>query len=177
MAYRFAAFIALAAVIAGCAGGGAGIERIRRGDTAPSFVLNELTTGEEINSSKTVPYNYATVVAIWSLACPDCREALVGVQRVYEEYGSQSVAFLGINFDVENIQGVRAFIKGEGIGFPMLWDKRQRVARSYKALDYTFSVFVLDREGTVVLAQYDHPPDLEQRLTRAIDVIGRRALE
>jgi hypothetical protein len=43
------------------------------------------------------------------------------------------------------------------------------MTRDYKALDYTFSAFVLDREGTLVLAQYDHPPDLVDKLREAIN--------
>ncbi len=169
MATRLATLLALMAVVSGCAGGGAGGERIQKGMVAQSFALPDISTRESVHSAKTIQSHNATVITIWSMACPNCREAMLDVRRVYEAYHSKSIAFLGINFDVENIQGVRAFIKGEGIEFPILWDRRRQVTRAFKALDYTFSVFVVDRKGAFVLAQYDHPPDLERLLSKTLD--------
>jgi hypothetical protein len=45
------------------------------------------------------------------------------------------------------------------------------VAREYRALDYTFSVFVVNREGRVIMAQYDHPPDLALILAETLDEV------
>jgi peroxiredoxin len=174
MTYRLLAILGLLASLAGCAGSGAGTGRLQKGEPAPPFVLSNIESGEEVNSLKVIQAHHATVITLWSMACPSCREALVDVQRVYEEYSPKSVAFIGIDFDLENLQGVRAFIRGEGIEFPILWDQRRRVTRSFKALDYTFSVFVVDRTGTLVLAQYDHPPDLERVLAKTLDgVLGK----
>ena len=169
MAARLAALLVLIAAVAGCAGGGAGYGRVQKGMVAQPFALTDISTRESINSVKTIQGHHATVIAIWSMACPNCTEAMLDIQRVYEEYSLKSIAFLGINFDVENIQGVRAFIKGEGIEFPVLWDQHRRVTRTFKALDYTFSVFVVDRMGSFVLAQYDHPSDLEGLLSKTLD--------
>ena len=170
---RLATLLVLMAVVSGCAGGGAGGgaggERIQKGMVAQAFALPDISTRESIHSAKTIQSNNATVIAIWSMACPNCREAMLDVQRVYEAYRPKSIAFLGVNFDVENIQGVRAFIKGEGIEFPILWDRRGVVTRAFKALDYNFSVFVVDRTGALVLVQYDHPPDLERLLSKTLD--------
>jgi peroxiredoxin len=88
---------------------------------------------------------------------------------VYEDYSNTATVFYGINFDIEDTQGVRAFIKGERVTIPHLWDRGQRMTRDFKALDYTFSVFVIDREGKIVLAQYDHPPDLADILRESIE--------
>jgi peroxiredoxin len=174
MATRLAPILLLAAVVLGCAGGGpggAGVERIQKGMVAPVFALYDLHSREKIHSAKIIQSHHATVITIWSMACPNCTEALLEVQRVYEEYSPKSIAFIGVNFDIENIQGVRAFTKGEGIEFPTLWDQRRQVTKDFEALDYTFSVFVVDRRGTFVLAQYDHPPDLRQLLSKTLDDI------
>ena len=165
-------------LVLGCAGGSS-VEsnRIEPGDTAPDFVLSDIFSSEDLNSSKTIHNHNATVITIWSMACPSCREALTDVQRVYEDYSPMTAAFLGINFDTENLQGVRAFLRGEGIAFTTLWDRGRRVTKSYKALDYTFSIFVVDRTGTIVLAQYDHPPDLAAILAETLDRILEQQLE
>ena len=169
MATKLAALLLLTAVVSGCAGSGPGGERLQKGMVAQPFALRDINSQENIYSAKTIQSHNATVITIWSMACPNCREAMLDVQRVYEAYRPKSIGFLGVNFDVENIQGVRAFIKGEGIGFPIVWDQRRRVARNFKSLDYTFSVFVVDRSGTFVLTQYDHPPDLERLLSKTLD--------
>jgi len=146
-------------------------KRIKAGDTAPEFALSDMFSSEDIRSPKIVHNHSATVIIIWSMACPSCREALADIQKVYEDYSRMGVAFLGINFDTENLQGVRAFLKGEGIEFTALWDGGRRVTKTYKALGYTFSIFIVDRTGTVVLAQYDHPPDLAAILAQTLDQI------
>lgn len=171
MALRLTALLMLLAVISGCAGGGKTSERIEEGMAVPPFALADISTRETISAAKVIQSHHATVITIWSMACPNCREALLDVKRVYEAYSPKSIGFLGINVDVENVQGVRALVKGEGIEFPVLWDNRRRVARDFRALDYTFSVFVVDRMGKFVLAQYDHPPDLERILAEKLDDI------
>jgi peroxiredoxin len=143
-------------------------DRLSRGDEAPRFSLPMLDGSREVVSAKEIHNAHATVLIFWSMACPSCREALLECQQVYDAFGHQAAVFYGINFDIENIQGVRAFIKGENITIPHLWDRGQRTTKEYKALDYTFSVFVIDREGKVVLAQYDHPPDLARVLTETL---------
>jgi peroxiredoxin len=170
MVSRLAAVCLVAMMVFGCGGGGQDwTYRIERGDEGPSFALSDIITGESINSAKMVQSHHATVITLWSMACPSCKEALLEVQRAHEDYSSKLIAFVGVNFDVENIQGVRAFVQGSGIGFPVLSDRTGRVTRSYRALDYTFSIFVLDRNGTVILTQYDHPPDLYDILAETLD--------
>lgn len=160
----------LTLITAGCAKAPAkGPQRLRVGDTAPAFVLSSIWGGEEIISGKTFQENSATVIMIWSMTCPTCREALTACEGVYEQYREMSMAFVGINFDSENIQGVKAFLKGENIKFVNLWDPRARVTRDYRALDYTFSVFVVEKTGKLVLVQYDHPPDLAAMLVKTLD--------
>jgi len=144
-------------------------DRLNPGDQVPLGSLPELDGNREVVLAKQVHDAYATVFIFWSMTCPSCREALLECQKVYEEYGRTSVVFYGINFDIENTQGVRAFLKGEGVTLPHLWDRGQRMTREYKALDYTFSAFVIDSDGVIVLAQYDHPPDLADILREAIN--------
>ncbi len=159
-------------MIVGCAKGTSiTAERLKVGDEAPDFILSDIFDPSETYSTRAIHQNNGTVIVIWSMACPDCREALLDVQRVKDEYAARAMAFIGVNFDRENIQGVRAFLKSESIGFTTLWDSSARTARDYKALDYTFSTFIADRNGRLVLAQYDHPPDLAVIIRAKLDEI------
>jgi peroxiredoxin len=174
MRIKLAAILICTALVLGCASGKSGIDRIQAGDQAPSFLLGNVFGGDRVDSRMLFENHPVTVVVLWSMACPTCREALADIQQVYEQYSAKAVGFVGINFDIENMQGVRAFLKGEGIEFPMLWDRGMRVTRDYKALDYTFSLFVVKRDLTVIMAQYDHPPDLVEDLTETLDDIVSR---
>jgi peroxiredoxin len=146
-------------------------ERMEVGDRAPSFILSDLYGREKIESSLLVYRSNATIIVIWSMACPSCKDALLDVQRVHEQFAGKGMSFVGINTDHDNVQGVKAFLKAEGIDFAAAWDGSGRVARDYRALDYTFSVFIVNNEGRIILAQYDHPPDLADIITRTLDEV------
>jgi peroxiredoxin len=167
---RAIALLLSLAIVAGCAGGPTtGTQRLKAGDVAPNFTLPTLDGAGEVYLARIFQDNPATVIIVWSMACPTCRDALAQCEQVYRQYGSKGVAFLGVNFDIENIQGVRAFLKAEDVTFTGLWDPRTRLARGYRAADYTFSIFVVGRDWVLKWVQYDHPPDLAAQLSRAID--------
>ena len=158
------------ALAAGCAKSPtAGTQRLKAGDVAPTYSLPTLDGDQDIDLMRVFQNNAATVLIIWSMECPTCREALLVCDEVFKSYDRKGVDFLGINFDTENISGVRSFLRAEAVSFTNLWDPRTRAARGYTAKDYTFSAFVVDRDRTVALAQYDHPPDLAAILTKSID--------
>ena len=158
------------ALAAGCAKSPtAGTQRLKAGDLAPTYNLPTLDGDQDIDLARVFQSNAATVVIIWSMECPTCREALVQCDEVFKSFDRRGVDFLGINFDTENIVGVRSFLRTEAVSFTNLWDPRTRAARGYTAKDYTFSAFVVDRNRGIALAQYDHPPDLAAILTQAID--------
>ena len=120
-------------------------DRLNPGDSAPLFSLPTVDGNEEVVAAKVIYDAWATVLIFWSMTCPSCKDALLECQ-----------------------QGVWAFLKGEDVTIPHLWDRGQRTTKAYKAFDYTFSVFVIDREGTIILAQYDHPPDLVDILSETL---------
>jgi peroxiredoxin len=179
MRFSVAVICVCVLVTMGCSGGasksGKASDRLQAGDMAPGFGLEDLITSEMVDFGKNVYTNKATVVTFWSMACPSCKAALLEVKKAHEAYSGSGIVFLGVNFDAENLHGVRAFVKGEAIGFPTLWDQGRRVVRKYKALDYTFSVFVVDKGGKILLAQYDHPPDLYDVLAKTLDEIVERS--
>jgi len=143
-------------------------DRLNPGDKAPLFSLPTVDGNEEVVAAKVIYDAWATVLIFWSMTCPSCKDALLECQEVYDEFGHTSIAFFGINYDTENVQGVWAFLKGEDVTIPHLWDRGQRTTKAYRAFDYTFSVFVIGREGTIILAQYDHPPDLVDILSETL---------
>jgi len=178
MRFSVAVICVCVLLVAGCSGGasksGKAADRLQVADMAPGFALTDLVTNEIYDFGKDAYSNRATVVTFWSMACPSCKLALLDVKKAHEAYTDAGIVFLGVNFDIENLQGVRAFVKGEAIPFPTLWDQGRRAVRDYKALDYTFSVFVVDKGGEVLLAQYDHPPDLYDVLAKELDEIVER---
>lgn len=169
-------FVAFVCLVVGCSSKPVKAPtRLSPREKAPPFVLTDMLTSEQVMTGKLFSENNATVLVFWSMACPVCRQALIEIDELYKAYRGKAIAFLAINFDIENLHGVRAFVKGEKLEMPVLLDRRATVTKSYKAYDYTFSLFVVDREGRLVLVQYDHAPDLKVRLKELLDqiIIGK----
>ncbi len=153
------------------------VYRLKPGDTAPTFALR-LLDGDEMISAGSVFYNSnATVVIIWNMSCPTCRQALIECQKLYDEFSKKAISFIGINFDRENLHGVRAFLRSEGITFPNVWDGRGRIAKKYFAFDYSFSAFVVTRQGKITFVQYDHPPDFYELMRKAIETAFEKEIQ
>ena len=144
---------------------------LRAGQRAPRFTLNALDSEEKMRSRRIFAARDLTVLILWDSYCPDCLKAVVECGEYAPRADSLGVGMLSINFDHEEMVKVRAFVKGESLPFPVLWDSRQRVARSYRAHTYDFSLFMVDSRGMIRYVHYDHPPEVSKLLSQQVDRI------
>lgn len=114
---------------------------------APRFT-GELLDGGAFDSA-TLDGEIA-VVNFWGSWCPPCRVETPEFEEVHGEVGAEGVEFLGINVK-DDRQLAQAFLDGEEITFPSLFDPRGEVALAFR--DYPAnaipSTIVLDRQGRV----------------------------
>jgi len=154
--HLFVGLLTMAWIAAGPAASESGL---KVSDRAPAFVLKSLD-GENIWRSKKIFSGHPfTVLIFWDSYCLDCLKAVAACQKVYEQADSLGIELVSINFDDENLSDVRAFIKGEKIRFLVLSDRRKLVAKRYKAVEYDFSLFIVNCEGIIQHVCYDHPPE------------------
>jgi peroxiredoxin len=134
-------------------------EGLRVGMQAPSFALQSLDGKETVRSGKTFATQSLTVVIFWDSYCPKCLRALAEYGRFAGEADTLGVGMLSINFDHEHLAAVRAFVEGEKLPFPVLWDVDKRVVGSFLAMGHDISLFAVDSGGRVRAVRYGRPSE------------------
>ncbi|MBT4500402.1 MAG: TlpA family protein disulfide reductase [Gemmatimonadetes bacterium] len=148
-------------------------EGLRVGVQAPSFALQDLDGKGRLKSEEAFAARPLTVVIFWDSYCPKCLRALVDYARFAEEADSLGVGMLSINFDHEHLAKVRAFVKGEKLPFPVLWDADERVVGAYLAMGHDISLFVVDNKGQVRAVRYGRPSEPLEELRAEVRSVLR----
>ena len=144
-------------------------EPLPPGTLAPRFKLPTLDGKDTMDSRDVFKKAPATVLILWDSYCPDCLATVKACQAFAERAEKTGIQVLGINYDKEGLASVRGFLKAAKIRFPNLHDRTGRVIETYRAQAYDFSFFVVDRKGIVRRAVYDHPPEIEEELEKAVN--------
>lgn len=117
---------------------------VKVGDPAPDFTLSNLD-GQSISlkglRGKVVLVNF------WATWCGPCRVEMPHLEKLYQEYHKQGVAFLTISD--EQPETVRQFLKARNYSFGSMVDAQSVVSNLYgvRGIPHTFLV---DRSGRVV---------------------------
>jgi len=117
------------------------------GQEAPGFILE----GEDGLSYQLSDYIGQTVVLnFWASWCPPCRAELPELKKFYNEINPEEVVFLSINLYTteRDPESLPEFIKDEDLDFPVLYDKRGRVAADYGVESIPTTV-IIGRGGVV----------------------------
>ncbi len=118
--------------------------------TAPITFDAAMDDGSTL-SSKTLAGN-VTVVNFWYAGCAPCREEAPVLEKLYQQYSAQGVAFLGVNTR-DQPATARAFAERWGTTFPSAIDVQDSAVQLAFSGEYapnaTPTTFVLDREGRI----------------------------
>jgi peroxiredoxin len=144
-------------------------EGLKPGVLAPRFHLGTLDGKREVDSRDLFKESRATVLVLWDSYCPDCLATVKACQKFADRVEKMGVRVVGINYDSENLAAVRGFLKAGKIHFPNLQDRSGDVVKAYRAQAYDFSFFVVDAEGRVRSVTYDHPPEIEKEMEKAVN--------
>jgi peroxiredoxin len=82
---------------------------------------------------------------LWATWCAPCREEMPALATLAEELGPRGLAVVGVNHQ-ESKRDVEAFVREQGLRFPVLLDLEGHVGRGYKAFALPVT-FVVDRRG------------------------------
>ena len=125
------------------------------GQDAPDFELPSMGEGAISLSD----YRGKVVwLCIWDVGSPDSRQLMPYLQSLHEQHGDKGLAILGLN-TVDNKRITRAFLKANGITFPIILDSSldaQRVVEQgyWNKTGRTPLSYVIDREGKVIDAWF-----------------------
>ena len=124
-------------------------EPVDRGSQAPAFELPRI--GQDGSLSLASLRGKVVLLNFWATWCAPCEEELPAMQRLYAALAGQGFELVGVSVDAEPAP-VLEFQKRLGLGFPLLLDADQRVARSYQTFRFP-ETLLIGRDG-VILERY-----------------------
>ncbi len=114
------------------------------GGPAPDFTLNDLE-GHPVSLSdyrgKVVLLNF------WATWCEPCKKEMPEMQAAYERYKDRGFVILAVNFG-DRLEEADKFVKHMGLTFPVLLDRKVKVAARYGVVSLPVSFFI-DPKGII----------------------------
>lgn len=104
--------------------------------------LSELNTILESNKGKVV------ILDLWATWCPPCRKEIPGFVSLYNKYKDKGVEIIGIAYDENGLEVVPAFVKKNGINYPVYLDGGG-IAEAYDLQAYPTAI-IYGKNGAVV---------------------------
>jgi peroxiredoxin len=114
------------------------------GAPAPAFALPRAAGGA---LSSDALRGRVVVLNFWATWCPPCREELPALERVHRALAGEGLAVVAVSVDARP-EAVARFAAARGLGFAVLSDPREQVARRYGVAAYPTTV-VVDRRGRI----------------------------
>ena len=118
------------------------------GNVAPGFSLKSID-GKEFALGSALQRG-PVVLAFFKVSCPVCKFTFPFLERVFKQYGSGDVSFVGVSQD--NASASRDFARELGVTFPILIDEAGfQVSNAYN-LTSVPTFFLINPEGKVQVA-------------------------
>jgi len=97
------------------------------GEAAPDFVLKSL---DGSNQRLSEYQGSVVILTFWALRCGDCRDQLVKLDAIQQQYGPQGLKVLSVSID-KHRHRVEEMAREMQLDFPVLVDEKKRVAKLY----------------------------------------------
>lgn len=96
------------------------------------------------------------LLAFWATWCPRCNEEVPDINRLHSEPpANRQLTILALNF-MESPEKVNAFIAKKRVTYPVLLDRKGRVAKKYGVVGIP-TYILIDRGGSVAYRGYELP--------------------
>lgn len=128
-----------------------GIESLKPGDDAPTFVVKDLD-GELFDFAKEIGKN-SFMLVFWSIYCEPCREEMPLIEKISNQYKENGLVVLAVNMDGDPFyDAVKGFIQMSKYTFKVLMDELEeenfKIADPYNVAG-TPVVYIVDKKGTI----------------------------
>lgn len=141
-------------------------EVVTLGDTLPDFtiIMNDgnLLTGKTLRSS-------TSVIMFFHTNCPDCQQVLPHVQRLYNVYNQQGVAFALISRE-EDEASVSSYWMEQAFTMPYSAQNNRKIYELF-AYRRVPRIYISEHGGTVRYIFTDNPTPTYETLNEAIENI------
>lgn len=108
------------------------------------------------------------VLDFWATWCGPCQAEMPVVNGIAERFRDQGVVVLGIN--TSDMRGVaEAFVKGRGIGFPIVYDEDNAIAHKFQVANIP-TLIVVGKDGKIAAVRLGvtSGSDLERLVKREL---------
>ena len=102
-----------------------------------------------------------TVVNFWASWCGPCRQEQPVLDKLYADYSSKGVKFLGVNIRDTRVNAL-AHTDEFGVAYPSVFNPDQTLAFKYRVL-FIPETYVLDKEGRLAAREYGVTHDAAMR--------------
>jgi cytochrome c biogenesis protein CcmG/thiol:disulfide interchange protein DsbE len=140
---------------------------VKVGGTAPAFDLQRLNGSGRLAFASLS--GRVRVVNFWATWCGPCKSESPALQRLWEQYRTRGVVFVGVDYN-DVASDARRFVRKHGLTYPMVRDRDGSVGNRYD-LTGVPETFVVDRQGRLV-EHFAGPIDLrdnDRAFRRAVD--------
>ena len=136
-----------------------GIDSVRIGDPAPTFILKDLSGTNkylrdfcgELRSNSSIPH--VVILSFFATWCTPCRHEIPILEKFNNDFKQENIKIFLVDVGEENDK-VRSFVSANNITLPILLDSYVTTAKNYGVADSRGSyslpqLFIIDREGKI----------------------------
>lgn len=133
--------------------------KLKIGDRAPDFSLEEFTTGQQVSLSQYLGKK-VVMLEFWATWCDICKVEMPRLVREYEEYKDKGYELLAITLsrgDDKDRRKIQALKDQHKLGYPILLDTEYEVATRVYGLSGPIPLkVIIDCQGRI---RYSHVGD------------------
>ncbi|HYM62160.1 MAG TPA: TlpA disulfide reductase family protein [Thermoanaerobaculia bacterium] len=108
---------------------------------------------------------------LWATWCQPCRYEIPQLQKMQDHFAAQGFEVIGVSLDEGGVDGVREFVKKQGMTYPIALDPEGKLANLFQTTMIPTSVLI-DRSGRIVWkssgALMGEDKDLNEALRKAL---------
>lgn len=160
--------IIFAAVLSGCIKDNPKGADLKVGDRLPDFEV--IMSDGSVVTDGSLKGN-VSVVVFFHTSCPDCRQALLVIQNIYDDYAPKNVGFAVISRE-EGSNEVLSYWKGNGLEMPYSAQNSRKVYEKFASVLIP-RVYISDRDGIIRYIFTDEPVPSCDDVSSAIEALIR----
>jgi peroxiredoxin len=116
------------------------------GNPAPPFSARTIT-GDSVALASLA--GRPVLVNVWATWCEPCLKEIPYLEQLYSARHADGLELVGVSVDAPGAEdGIRAFVKEQGMNYPIWYDPDRRVTAAFRSFGVPAS-YVVDRRGTL----------------------------
>ena len=163
-------------------------DSLKPGDTAPTFVLRDIVTGDpvfledytgkDLRKGSNNATRHVVVLSFWATWCEPCKKEIPILTTMADQFKGKPVKFFLVNTleqtkePTHTEDSVKAVLKARGYTLPCLVDAIGRAADGYQVRTLPVLV-VIDKHGVIRKINHGYVKDFEVELANLLSDLAK----